>query len=413
SHCKAAQLISRAIQSNPHELSYYNNLSVVLQEQGLIEKAVENCRKALFIDPDNFETLVNLGNYLKELGRLDEAGGCYNKAISLKPDNAEVHYNLGSALTDLGYLDLAVTSFRKALAIKPGYAKAHRNLGNVFLEQGFLSEAINCYQEALALKPDLASAHNNLGNALKDRGYLSEAIACYRKALAIKPDNPSAHSNLIFTLNCLPNSTRDEIYNESLLWGNKHGEGFSADKPVYPNTLKKNRRLRIGYLSPDFRSHSVAYFFEPVLKTHNRDTVEVFCYANVIRTDTVSGRIQTVADHWLSIVGKNDAEVVERIRQDRIDILVDLAGHSAKNRLLVFARKPAPIQVSWLGYPNTTGLRSIDYRLTDAIADPVGDADRLHSEQLVRLEHGFLCYQPDESAPDVSTPPFVDRGYIT
>ncbi len=410
---KAAQLISRAIQSNPHELSYYNNLSVVLQEQGLIEKAVENCRKALFIDPDNFETLVNLGNYLKELGRLDEAGGCYNKAISLKPDNAVAHNNLGSALTDLGYLDQAVTSFRKALAIKPGYAEARRNLGNVFLEQGLLSEAINCYQKALALKPGLASAHNNLGNALKDRGCLSEAIACYRKALAIKPDYSLTHSNLIFTLNCLPNSTQDEIYNESLQWENKHGEGFLTDEPVYTNTREPERRLRIGYLSPDFRSHSVAYFFEPVLQTHNKDTVEIFCYANVIKPDFVTGRIQTAADHWLSIVGKNDAEVVELIRQDRIDILVDLAGHSAKNRLLVFARKPAPIQVSWLGYPNTTGLRSIDYRLTDAIADPVGDADRLHSEQLVRLQHGFLCYQPDESAPDVSTPPFVDRGYIT
>jgi len=409
----AAQLISRAIQSNPNELSYYNNLSVVLQEQGLIKEAVENCRKALFIDPDNFETLVNLGNYLKELGRLDEAGRFYNKAISLNPDNAEAHNNLGSALTDLGYLDQAVTSFRKALAIKPGYAEAHRNLGNVFLEQGFLSEAINCYQKALALKPDLASAHNNLGNALKDRGCLSEAIACYRKALAIKPDYPLAHSNLIFTLICLPNNTRDEIYKESLQWGNKHGEGFLADEPVYTNTREPERRLRIGYLSPDFRNHSVAYFFEPVLQTHNRESVEVYCYANVIKPDYVTRRIQTAADHWLSIVGKNDAEVVEQIKKDKIDILVDLAGHSAKNRLLIFARKPAPIQVSWLGYPDTTGLRSIDYRLTDAIADPVGEADRLHSEKLVRLEHGFLCYQADESAPDVSTPPFKDRGYIT
>ena len=409
----AERMITKAIALHGGDASFYNNLSVVLQGLGRTEEAVKNCRRALAIEPDNFKAHVNLGNYLRELGHIPEAGGCYKKAIFLQPDNAEVHNNMGIVLTDLGYVDHAVASFTKALSIKPDYAEAHRNLGNTFLEHGFVSKAIDCFGKALAIRPDFASAQNNLGIALKDRGCLSEAIACYRKALAIRPDYPLAHSNLIGVLNFVPDITQDEIYNESLLWGKKHGQRPTAAEPVYGNTLQTRRRLKIGYLSPDFCSHSVASFFEPLLTAHNRKAVEIFCYANVMRADFVTNRMKSAADHWCSIAGMSDVKVAARVRRDRIDILVDLAGHTAKNRLLVFAHKPAPIQVSWLGYPNTTGLRTVDYRLTDAIADPAGEADRLHSEKLIRLEHGFLCYHAEASAPEVCPLPCQEQDRIT
>jgi len=376
---RAEHLITKAIGLNPGDSSFYNNLSLVLMKQGRTEEAVTNCRKAVYLDPNNFRAFVNLGDYLSKLKRFDEAGGCYKKAISMKPD----------------------------------YAPAHRNLGDVFLGQGFLSEAISCYQKALAIKPDFAGAQNNLGNAFIKRGCLPEAIECFRKAVALRPDYHSAHSNLILTLNCLPESTQEEIYKESLQWANRHAEGFPADGPVHANSADKERRLKIGYLSPDFRSHSVACFFEPVLNTHNRHKVETFCYANVLWPDNVTERIRITVDHWCSIVNMNDTEVVEQVKRDGIDILVDLAGHTAKGRLLIFAGKPAPVQVTWLGYPNTTGLRTIDYRLTDATADPAGGTDRLHSEELIRLPGGFLCYQAEGEAPAVSELPCLQRGEIT
>ena len=173
------------------------------------------------------------------------------------------------------------------------------------------------------------------------------------------------------------------------------------------------RRLRIGYVSPDFRQHSVAYFVEPLLKEHDRQAVEVFCYAEVMRPDTVTARLQRLADHWLVTVGLSDDELAERIRTDGIDILVDLAGHTANNRLGVFARKPAPVQVTWLGYPNTTGLEAIDYRLVDAVTDPVGEADAWASETLVRLEGGFLCYGGSKDAPEPPLPPCLKTGTVT
>ena len=182
---------------------------------------------------------------------------------------------------------------------------------------------------------------------------------------------------------------------------------------AYANKREVGRRLKIGYVSPDFRQHSVAYFIEPLLREHDRQAVEVFCYAEVALPDAVTARLQSHADHWLGTVGLSDDDLAERIRTDGIDILVDLAGHTAKNRLGVFARKPAPVQVTWLGYPNTTGLKAIDYRLVDAVTDPVGQADAWASESLVRLEGGFLCYAGSKDAPEPTMPPCLTTGTVT
>ncbi len=219
------------------------------------------------------------------------------------------------------------------------------------------------------------------------------------------------HSNLLFTLNYLPHCSQEEIYRESRQWEEK--QMVATPVREHNNSAEKERRLRIGYVSPDFRAHSVAAFIEPVIKAHNREQVEVFCYANVLKPDEVSVRIQEASDHWLSITGIGDMDVVARIEADAIDILVDLAGHTGENRLTVFAHKPAPVQVTWLGYPNTTGMSIMDYRLTDGIADPVGAEEMFYTEELFRLKHGFLCYQADEFTPDVAQPPCLENGYVT
>ena len=320
--------------------------------------------------------------------------------------------HLGNALRDQGKLDEAVAAYRQAIRFKPDYAEAHSNLGNALKDQGKLDEAVAAYRQAIAIKPDQAEAHSNLGIALKDQGKLDEAVAAYRQAISIKPDYAEAHSNLLFSLNYHDKWTADRLFAEHREWDERHGRRISRPT-AYANDREVGRRLKIGYVSPDFRRHSVAYFVEPLLKGHDRQAVEVFCYAEVKRPDTVTGELQRLADHWLVTVGLSDDELAARIRADGIDILVDLAGHTANNRLRVFARKPAPVQVTWLGYPNTTGLEAIDYRLVDAVTDPVGEADAWASETLGRLEGGFLCYGALKDAPEPTVPPCLKTGTVT
>ncbi len=306
-----------------------------------------------------------------------------------------------------------MAAYHSALALKPDFAKAHSNLGNGLRDQGKLEEAVVAYHAALALKPDFAEAHSNLGNALRNQDKLEEAVAVYRRALELKPDFAKAHSNLIFTMNYDARYTPEEIFAESRDWDARHAASRAERIRPLHNPPNPERRLRVGYVSPDFRAHSVSYFVEPLLTDHDRDAVEVFCYAEVRRPDEITVRFQALADGWRSTIGLTNAEVAERIREDRIDILVDLAGHTANNRLPVFARRPAPVQVNWCGYPNTTGMTAIDYRLTDARADPQGTADALHSETLVRLPDCFLCYAPPPDAPEAAPPPGAGNGHIT
>ena len=410
---EAADSYRRALSIKPDYADAHNNLGNALNDQGRLKEAADSFRQALTIKPDYAEAHNNLGNVLTKQGRLEEAADSFRQALSIKPDFAEAHNNLGITLKDQGRLEEAVDSYRQALSIKADFAEAHYNHGAVLTIQGRLEEATDSYRQALSIKPDYADAHNNLGNVLTKQGRLKEAAESYRRALSIKPDHDAAHSNLLYGLNYFSNISGKDIYNEALKWDQQHAKTLLKEEPVYQNNKEKERKLRIGYVSPDFRTHSVAYFFEPLLKAHDQENVEVYCYSNVMRPDDVTGRLKAEADNWFSIVGKNDEDVAEQIRSDGIDILVDLAGHTANNRLLVFAYKPAPIQVTWLGYPNTTGMSAIDYRFTDKVADPIGEADNLYSEELIRLGTGFLCYQGDDSAPEISALPCLERGYVT
>ncbi len=238
-------------------------------------------------------------------------------------------------------------------------------------------------------------------------------MLAYHRALALKPDYAEAHGNLIFMMNYDARFSQKDIFAESRRWNEIHAAPYREHERTHASDRDPDRRLRVGYLSPNFREHSVSYFADPLIAGHDRRSFEVFCYAQVIKPDTRTERFRDLADVWRSTVGLTDATVAERIREDGIDILVDLAGYTGENRLLVFAARPAPVQVSWLGYPNTTGLSAMDYRLTDAIADPEGADDTLYSETLVRLPNGFLCFTPAGDAPDIGGSPALSNGHVT
>lgn len=443
----AVDALEKLVASYPDHAGVYNNMGVVLQDLGRLEEAMSSFEMAVEIQPGYVEALNNMGNLLQQMGRVDEAVFCYQKVLELKPDLSAAHNNLGNAYLHRGELSEAISCYQKALELKPDNAQAYCNLGNGYQIEGRIDQAIFCYEKAVKLKPDnpdvynnmgaalkhcgrleeavschrkalelepgSAMAHNNLGNAYKHQGSLPEAISCYRKACYLKRDYAEAHSNLILAMQYDQTSGPKEIFYESLAWWKQHGSPNKREFVHNRPSDSTNRRLRIGYVSPDFREHSVSYFFLPLLEVHDRCEVEVFCYAEVKRTDKMTARIKALSDHWRSTVGLTSDEVARRIYEDKIDILVDLAGHTADNRLLVFARRPAPVQVTWLGYPDTTGMPVMDYRLTDEIADPDGDGDEYYSETLVRLTDGFLCYSPPDGAPDVSGLPSLETGHIT
>ena len=438
---------TQAIALRPDYAEAHSNLGNTLLELGRLDEAEVSCRQAITLRPGYAEAHSSLGNTLKGLGRLDGAEASYRQAIVLKPDYAEAHCNLGITHTKLGRFEESEVSYRQAIALKPNDAEPRNNLGITLQELGRLDEAEASYTQAIALKPNFAGAHSNLGITLQELGRLDEAEASYTQAIALKPDYVEAHNNLGHTLQAFGRLEEALVsYNQAIELKNDFSEAysnknfclnyFSSGSPLFifeqhlefekqfggiqikpPLGVRSNqrteKRLRVGYVSGDFRKHSVAYFFEPLLQCHKPNVVETFCYYNNTTIDETTKRLMATSDHWRTIVGMTDPDVAHLIRNDKIDILVDLSGHTFKNRLLVFAQKPAPIQVSWLGYPNTTGLSAIDYRFTDIIADPIGEADELHSETLVRLANGFQCYQGNKTVHSNSELPFKSRGHIT
>ncbi len=337
-----------------------------------------------------------------EMGRPADAAVCYERLLRLRPDSPGAYNNLGLALLNANRAEEAVLTFQQALYLQPSLADAHNNLGLALGARGDFDEALTCFERALQFTPDHFGAMVNLGNACKDQGQLVEAVDYYRKALETRPHEASVHSNLLLALQYQAEANPLEILAEARLYAQRHAESLSGSIKTHPLPSMHGRRLRIGYVSADLRDHPVAYFLEPILANHDHQRFEIFCYANVARPDPLTQRLQGYADQWCSLLGLSDEQAAERIRQDGIDVLVDLNGHTGGNRLLVFARKPAPIQVSYLGYLGTTGLTAMDYYLTDALADPPGRTETHYQEQLIRLPACGFCYQPG-NAPEGST----------
>jgi protein O-GlcNAc transferase len=400
----------RALALNADYPEAHCNLGVALTDQGRLDEAVVSLRRALDIRPDYVNALYNLGNILWRRGDLAEAIICYERALSLKPNFVEALNNLGAVLAELGRPADAVNAYRQALALKPDFAHAHNNLGNALMDQGLLDEAMASFARALAHKPDYTDVYSNVGLALTDQGRLDDAIASFEQALALKPDYTDAHSNLLMSQHYA-----DSVSNaERLAAARRFNDSLKERTPArnFVNDPARARRLRIGYVSGDFREHPVGYFLARVLEAHDRAAVETFCYSNALKADAMTLRLQSAAGHWRGIAGMADADAAAMIIGDRIDILVDLAGHTGKNRLPLFALRPAPVQASWLGYYGTTGLDAMDYLLMDEAAVPLGE-ERDYSETVMRVPFGRFCYAPPDYAPALGDSPSLQKGFVT
>ncbi|HTV49456.1 MAG TPA: tetratricopeptide repeat protein [Phycisphaerae bacterium] len=409
----AADLIGRAISLRPNVAEYHNNMGVALAELGRFDEAIKHYHTAVNLKPMYPEVRNNLGNALREKGLLAEAVREFQAAIHFKSDYPEPYNNMGNAYKDLHRINEAIEAYRSAIRCKPEYAQAHNNLGNIFRDQGKLDEATEEYRIALKFRPDLAQIQANLGNVLRDRGKLDEAIAIYRAALERNPSLIQIHSNILYNMHFHPGYDAKRLYDEHVSWRKRHAEAFKQSIRPYTNNRDPERRLKIGYVSPDFRQHVVGANLLPLLQKHDRKNFEIICYSDVVNPDSLTARIRLLIDNWRNVVGVSDQDVTEMIRRDQIDILVDLTLHMANSRLPVFARKPAPVQVTYLGYCSTTGLDTIDYRLSDPYLDPPGTDLSVYTEKTIRLPRTYWCYQPGSMAPQEEEPPVVQTGYIT
>src|SRR5262245_18838237 len=396
---EAAACYQRALALRPEHAEAHYNLGKALTAEGKVDEAVACYRRAIELKPNLVNAHISLGIALKAQRRLEESAACFLGALALKPDFAEIHSNLGLVYTAHGKLEDAVNCFRRALALKPDLAAAYLGLANAMRDKEKLDDAVACYRQTIELRPEWAEAFNNLGTTLKEQGKLGESLACYRRAVELKPDFTSAHSNRLFTLNFCPEFDSASIYAEYQLWSEQHAGPLA--RRLRPHTIEcdPTRRLRVGYVSPNFRRHSHAFYLTPLLAPRDRSGFEVFCYSDVAWPDDLTRRLREGVDGWRDIAGVADDQVAEFVREDRIDILVDLDMHTAGGRPLLFACKPAPVQVCWLAYPGTTGLSTIDYRLTDPYLDPPGLFDRFYSEESLRLPDTFWCYDPLTSEP--------------
>ncbi|HEW97997.1 MAG: hypothetical protein DRR16_33585 [Candidatus Parabeggiatoa sp. nov. 3] len=410
---EAVLQFKNALALAPHDIEVHNHLGIALLEQGKPAEAVDRFQRAIALNPDNAEAHYNLGTAYDKRGKLTEAIASYQKALTINPNDAPTHYNLGIALHQQGHKTESIAHYQKAIALNPEHVEAHNNLGIILSEQGKLTEAIACYERALALNPNYAQVYNHLAGVLLNQGEIDQAITHYRRALALKPSFTTAHTGLLLALHYVEGLEPTTLFSEHQRFNEQHAKPLTPSSPRHLNDKHPQRRIKLGYVSPDFRQHPVAHFIEPVLAHHNHTQFEIFCYDNHGKTDKITQRLQQSVEHWINCVTLTDEALASLIKQDQIDILIDLAGHTNDNRLLVFARKPAPVQVTYLGYPNTTGLTTIDYRITDQYRDPEGLADELSTETLIRMPETYYCYRPYDDTPPVNDLPAHQNDAIT
>ena len=349
---------------------------------------------------------------LHRAGRLVEAEAAYLRALQANASNVDALQLTGALYQQAGHNDRAGQFLRRADQLDPNSPETVHNLAVSLGELGQLEESARRFEQALALAPDYALAWKNSGIILQRLGRLDEAIEHFRRAFQLDSDVPGAHSALLFCLNHSSKASPESVFAEHRRWGQHHERQLPA-AARHENRPDPDRRLRIGYLSPDFQRHAVAQFVMPLMEFHDRERFELTAYANVEHPDAVTERFRSLADRWQDIWQLPDDAAAALIRADEIDILVDLAGHTKRQRLLVAARRPAPVQITYVGYPNTTGLDAIDYRLTDRWADPPGMTEHLYTEELLRLPGGFLCYQPPDEAPDPVSREDRPAGLVT
>lgn len=368
-------------------------------DSGELEQAEECYRKVLALDPGHAKAHTNLGLVLQQRGADAEAARCYAAAIASDPGLAQPSFNLGTIFLTRDEPVAALQHLARAIQLDPARAEWHAALGAAYQRAGRPLEALASLRTAIRLDPAYASAHNELGVCLLQDGDAAQAAAAFRRVLELDAAVAGASSNLLFALNFLPEMEPEAVYRAHVHWA--RAQEAAAQRFEHDNPPDPERRLKVGYLSPDFCGHALPFFIEPILHRHDRSRFEVICYSDVRTEDAITWRLRAYDALWHACERWTDEALAKQIRADGIDILVDLAGHTAGGRrMALFARKPAPVQVSWLGYLNTTGLHAMDYRLTDGHACPEG-MERYHSERLVRLPNSQWCYRPPATAPAV------------
>lgn len=406
---EAIELLQRAASLEPATSSHAVNLGIAYQDQGRYLEAEQILNHALAGSPADADAAFNLGNALHALDRSRDAAERYRQAVALRPDFAEAYINLGNVLTDGGEFAAATAAYDAALRLQPNSVVALNNAGCLLRLLGRIEDAQALLNRALQLDPKNAALHDTLGNLYKDAGDLDGAIESFRAALAIDPNCAPTHSNLAYALS-FQSTEPKPILEECLRWNQRFAAPAAASMR-WPNELDPDRRLKIGYVSPDFRVHCQSLFMLPLLSQHDHAAFEVFCYSSAKRPDEYTRRTAAFADQWREVRPLNDAALGRRIQDDGIDILVDLTMHMAGGRPLLFARKSAPIQIAWLAYPGTTGIAAIDYRFSDPRLDPDG-FDAHYSERTLRLPDSFWCYDPLSDLA-VNALPAIERGYLT
>jgi predicted O-linked N-acetylglucosamine transferase (SPINDLY family) len=403
------KMLLRAVKANPTAPSYFYNLANMELKRGNYLDAIRHYREAVRLKPDYAYAHNNLGRALTLVGERDAAKGCFESAIRCgKVGYPDPHYNLGTELKAEGEFDGAVAAFLEALRIQPGHADAHCNLGSAYLQMQRIAEAAESFQVAARLQPGNARFQTNVGSAMLPLGRHQEAIVWFERALQLNPADAGTRSNLILATS-YTTASGAPLYALSDAWDRIHAAPLRAAVQRHDNRPDPERRLRIGYVSADFRNHAAAYWIEPLLAGSQHVNFDVICYSNSPLCDEVTLRLKPYAATWVECAALSDEALAERIRRDAIDILVDLSSHTQGNRLLVFARQPAPVQVSWFGFPISTGLRTMQYRISDAIIDPPGMSDGFYSEKLVRLNRFYAAYRPDATAAQVGDGP-ATRG---
>ena len=410
---EAEACFRRALAQKPAYAKAVRGLGEALWMQGKLDAAVEAYRQALAADPGMADVWNELGSVLQFLGTPEEALTAYARALALDPRFVEAHSNAGRAHLQLRHVQEAIDCQRQAIAIKPGYAEAHFNLANALRDGGRLGEAIASYRRALAINPSFAIAYAGLGDVQKDLGSLGDAQASFRHALAIDPSLQEAHTSLLFCMSHDETVTPEALFAEHLRFGERFEAPLRAGWPAHANVRDPARRLNVGFVSGDLRAHPVAYFIEPLLPYLAADEgLALHAYSNHAEDDAVSRRLRPHFRTWKPVVGMPDERLAALVADDAIDVLIDLSGHTGRNRLRTFARKPAPVQASWIGYPGTTGLSAMDYYIADEEFLPTAEFAGQFTEKLVHLP-ATVTFLPEAKAPPVNALPALANGYVT
>ncbi len=412
---EAAEFYQRSLDVGEPFPTGFNNLGKALQGLGRLDEAVAAYEKGLELEPESALLFANLSSVFEQMGSPERMTERCEATLARNPDSFEGQLNLCIAKRLEGKLDEALAAGKRATQLNVNSAAAHFQLGQTWHDKQRFHEAAICFENTLEADPGFSPAHNSLAGTLNGLGKLDEALRHWKQAIEISPDFDVAHSNRLLCMNYDAGCTREELAEAHRAWGRRVANRPAKKAGVNPATTEERqaKRLRVGYVSADFRGHPVASFAEPIVTSHDPDRIEVTCYSCTPAEDEITARFKASAARWRDVKKLSDDALAQAIRDDEIDILIDLSGHTGGTRLGVFAQKPAPVQVTWIGYPNTTGLATMDWRITDAYADPPGLTESLHTEQLARMPKSFLCFQAPTGTPEPRPVPPNAEGYFT